>query len=201
VCKWDGFEVLVVDTFAGLSGLRGTEENNVGDILEKMSPLKAAAQKHGLAVLVARHAGKDGRGRGSSIFEGEADIVLTLGRPEGNRKGTARVLEGIGRHDGIPARITIELTDGGYVSLGSDDKIEFRRAVKAVTDVMPCRPDEAMTEEEILDAVVEEVSRTTARRTLKELMEQAENPIRREGEGKKGNPYRYWHPTHEEPPL
>jgi hypothetical protein len=41
---------------------------------------------------VARHAGKDGKGRGSSIFEGEADIVLTLGRPEGNRKETARVL-------------------------------------------------------------------------------------------------------------
>ena len=35
--------------------------------------------------------------RGSSIFEGEADIVLTLGRPEGNHKETARVLEGIGR--------------------------------------------------------------------------------------------------------
>lgn len=39
LCKREGFEVLVVDTFAGLSGLRGTEENNVGDILEKMAPL------------------------------------------------------------------------------------------------------------------------------------------------------------------
>jgi AAA domain len=38
VCVKDGYEVLVVDTFAGLAGLKGTEENNVGDISEKMAP-------------------------------------------------------------------------------------------------------------------------------------------------------------------
>jgi hypothetical protein len=193
VCNREGFEVLVVDTFAGLSGLRGTEENNVGDILEKMAPLKAAAQKDDLAVIVARHAGKDGKGRGSSIFEGEADIVLTLGRPEGNHKETARVLEGIGRHDDIPAKITIELTDEGYVSLGGDDKVEFGRALKALREMLPQNPDEAMEESAILDhPAFESISRTTARSALKSLMRQGDYPIKRKGEGKKGNPYRYW---------
>jgi predicted ATP-dependent serine protease len=200
-CSKGGFEVLVVDTFAGLSGLRGTEENNVGDILEKMAPLKVAAQKHGLAVIVARHAGKDGKGRGSSIFEGEADIVLTLGRPEGNHKETARVLEGIGRHDDIPSRIIIELTDEGYVSIGSDDKIEFNKAVKAIRSVTPHNPSEAMTENEIVNAATDEdLSRSTIRRALRWLMEQGENAIMREGKGKKGSPYRYWQPSYEEPP-
>jgi len=201
VCIRDGFEVLVVDTFAGLSGLRGTEENNVGDILEKMVPLKVAAQKHGLAVIVARHAGKDGKGRGSSIFEGEADIVLTFGRPEGKHKETARVLEGIGRHDDIPSRITIELTDKGYVSQGSDDKIEFNKAVEAIEEVTPHSPEKALTEKEILDnPAFKGISRTTARKALEELREQGENPIKRKGKGVKGDPYRYWQPSHEDPP-
>ena len=200
-CSNGGFEVLVVDTFAGLSDLRGTEENNVGDILEKMAPLKAAAHKHNLAVLVARHAGKDGKGRGSSIFEGEADIVLTLGGLEGNHNKRVRVLEGIGRHDDIPSRITIELTDEGYVSQGSDDKIEFNKAVKAIRDVTPHNPNEAMAENKILDAAAAQgTSRTTLRRALEGLMEQDENPIKREGEGKKNDPYRYWQPSPEESP-
>jgi hypothetical protein len=195
VCKRESFEVLVVDTFAGLSGLRGTEENNVGDILKKMAPLKVAAQKHGIAVVVARHAGKDGKGRGSSIFEGEADIVLTLGRPEGNHNKKIRVLEGIGRHDDIPARTTIELTNDGYVSLGDDDKVAFNKAVEALKDAVPHDPDKAMAEEAILgDAAFEGISRTTARSALNRLMDQGDNPIKREGEGKKGKPYRYWQP-------
>jgi hypothetical protein len=201
VCKRDGFEVLVIDTFAGLSGLRGTEENQVGSILEKLAPLKAAAHKYNLAVLLARHAGKDGKGRGSSIFEGEADIVLTLGRPEGNHKKTVRVLEGIGRHDDIPSRITIELTDKGYVSQGSDDKIEFNKAVRAIRDVTPHNPNEALTENEILDAAAAQgTSRTTLRRALEGLMEQDENLIKWKGKGKKGDPYRYWQPSREDPP-
>jgi hypothetical protein len=201
VCRRDGFEVLVIDTFAGLSGLKGNEENQVGSILEKMAPLKAAAHKHNLTVLLARHAGKDGKGRGSSIFEGEADIVLTLGRPDGNHRETVRVLEGIGRHDDIPSKITIELTDEGYVSQGSDDKIEFNKAVKAIRDVTLHNPNEAITENKILDAAaVQGVSRTTLRRALEGLMKQEENPIKRIGEGKKNDPYRYWQPSPEEPP-
>jgi hypothetical protein len=201
VCKKDGFEALVVDTFAGLSGLKGNEENQVGSILEKLAPLKAAAHKHNLAVLLARHAGKDGKGRGSSIFEGEADIVLTLGRPEGNHKKTARVLEGIGRHDDIPSRITIELTDKGYVSQGSDDKIEFNKAVEAIEEVTPHSLEKALTEKEILDSpAFKGISRTTARKALEELREQGENLIKRKGKGVKGNPYRYWQPSYEDPP-
>jgi hypothetical protein len=201
VCKRDGFEVLVIDTFAGLSGLKGNEENQVGSILEKLAPLKAAAHKHNLAVLLARHAGKDGKGRGSSIFEGEADIVLTLGRPEGNHKETVRVLEGIGRHDDIPSRITIELSGSGYVSLGSDDKIEFNKAVRAIRGILPHNPDDAMSQNDILDAVAaQDVSKTTAQRARKWLMEQVENPIKREGEGKKNDPYRYWQPSPGESP-
>ena len=196
VCIRDGFEVLVVDTFAGLSGLRGTEENNVGDILEKMAPLKVAAQKHGLAVIVARHAGKDGKGRGSPMFEAEVDIVLTLGRPEGKHKETARVLEGIGRHDDIPGRTTIELTESGYVSLGSDNKVEFNRAVKAIRGVLPHNPNDAMSENDILDAVAaQDISKTTAQRARKWLMKQEGNPIERIGEGKKNDPFRYWQPS------
>ena len=170
-------------------------------MFEKLAPLKVAAHKHNLAVLLARHAGKDGKGRGSSIFEGEADIVLTLGRTEVNHSKTVRVLEGIGRYDDIPSRITIELTKKGYVSQGSDDKIEFNKAVKAMRDVAPHNPNEAMTENKIEYAVAaQDLSRTTIRRALKRLSEQEKNPIRREVKGVKKGPYRYWQPSPGESP-
>ncbi len=78
---------------AAFTKLVGAEENNAGDIRERMEPLTKAAQSHDLAVLIVRHAGKDGKGRGSSQFEAEVDIVATLKRPEGNHADTVRHLE------------------------------------------------------------------------------------------------------------
>jgi len=111
LCEKGDRDVLVVDTFAAFTKLAGSEENNAGDIRERMEPLKKAAQSHGLAVLVIRHAGKDGRGRGSSQFEAEVDIVATLKRPEGNHADTVRQLETIGRYGAT--KLNIELTEHG----------------------------------------------------------------------------------------
>src|SRR5215203_3092593 len=119
LCEKDGRDVLVVDTFAAFTKLVGAEENNAGDIRERMEPLKRAAQSHDLAVLVARHAGKDGKGRGSSQFEAEVDIVVGLKRPEGNHAENVRQLESIGRYGAT--KLNIALTKEGYEPLGSDD--------------------------------------------------------------------------------
>jgi hypothetical protein len=78
---------------AAFTKLVGAEENNAGDIRKRMEPLTKAAQSHDLAVLIVRNAGKDGKGRGSSQFEPEVDIVATLKRPEGNHADTVRHLE------------------------------------------------------------------------------------------------------------
>jgi len=185
LCEKDGRDVLVVDTFAAFTKLIGSEENNAGDIRERMEPLKKAAQSHDLAVLIVRHAGKDGKGRGSSQFEAEVDIVATLKRPEGNHAETVRQLETIGRYGAT--KLNIELTDRGYVPLGSDEKVAFTKAVRTIKGVLPRRKENAITEDALLEKTKGEVSKGTLIRALRWLVDQ--ETVVREGSGKKGSPY------------
>jgi hypothetical protein len=197
-CEKDDREILVADTFAAFAKLAGSEENNAGDIHERMEPLKKAAQSHGLAVVLVRHAGKDGRGRGSSQFEAEADIVATLKRPEGNHSDSVRQLETIGRYG--TTKVNIELTQQGYVSLGSDEKVAFSKAVKAMKGLLPRQKENAITEDALVEKAKGEVSKSTLERALRWLVDQ--ETVRREGSGKKGSPYTYWLPSSDpDPPI
>jgi DNA polymerase I-like protein with 3'-5' exonuclease and polymerase domains len=196
LCEKDGRDVLVVDTFAAFTKLLGSEENNSGDIRERMEPLKKAAQSHGLAVLVIRHAGKDGRGRGSSQFEAEVDIVATLKRPEGNHADTVRQLETIGRYGAT--KLNIELTERGCVPLGSDDKVAFNKAVRTIKGVLPRRRENAVTEDFLIEKARGEVSKGTLIRVLRWLVDQ--ETVVREGSGKRGSPYTYWLPPRDPDP-
>jgi KaiC/GvpD/RAD55 family RecA-like ATPase len=180
-CNRRGIGVLVVDTFAAFSGIVGAEENNSGDIRDKMAPLKEAAQEHGLAVLYVRHAGKSGRARGSSQFEAEGDIILTLKRPEGNHGENVRVLEGIGRYDEIPRKLNVELTDEGYVALGSAGQIQFGKAVEVIRQRLPRTRESAISQDELLEEIKDEgVSRKTMQRALDWLYNDGRGEIRRE---------------------
>ncbi len=198
-CVRLGVDVLVIDTFAAFSGIVGDEENKSGAIRDKMAPLKAAAQEHNLAVLYIRHAGKSGKARGSSQFEAEGDIILNLKRPEGNHDENVRILEGIGRYDEIPRRLTIALTDDGYVVRGSDDRVEFRRAVEAIKQHAPTVSENAVTQDELHENLKDEgVSKKTMQRALEWLVE--EGTARKKGKGVKNNPFRYWMPEAPPPP-
>jgi DNA polymerase-1 len=196
LCEKDGRDVLVVDTFAAFTKLAGSEENNAGDIRERMDPLKKAAQSHDLAVLVIRHAGKDGKGRGSSQFEAEVDIVATLKRPEGNHADTVRQLETIGRYGAT--KLNIELTEEGYVPLGSDEKVAFSKAVRTIKGVLPRRKENAVTEDGLVEKVKGEISKGTLIRALRWLVDQ--DTVVREGSGKRGSPYTYWLPPRDPDP-
>jgi hypothetical protein len=188
LCEKDGLDILVVDTFAAFTKLAGSEENNAGDIRERMEPLKKAAQSHDLAVLVIRHAGKDGKGRGSSQFEAEVDIVATLKRPEGNHSDTVRQLETIGRYGAT--KLNMELTEEGYVPLGSDEKVAFAKALKTIKGILLRRRENAITEDVLVEKAKGEVSKGTLIRALRWLVDQG--IVVREGSGKRGSPYTYW---------
>jgi hypothetical protein len=158
-----------------------------------MEPLKKAAQSHDLAVLLIRHAGKDGKGRGSSQFEAAVDIVATLRRPEGNHPKTVRQLETIGRYGATKSNI--ELTDEGYVQRGSDNQIQFGKAVEAIRQHAPRTFEDAMTQDELFEVLKDEgVSKKTMQRALDWLYDNGRGELRREGKGAKGDPYRYWLP-------
>lgn len=113
-----GARVLIVDTLAQFSGIRGDDENKSGAAMDTMEPLQAATTD-GLAVLTSRHDRKSGgevgdSGRGSSAFAGAVDIVLHLQRLPGDQGGKERqrMLDGISRFEETPDKLLIELEPG-----------------------------------------------------------------------------------------
>jgi hypothetical protein len=140
-----------------------------------MRVLRLVAQKYNLAVALIRHAGKDGTPRGSSAFEAEADICVTLSRPEGRHAPTVRRIAGIGRY-GEWVR-NIQLEGGRYISLGTDDKIEFNKAVGFVKSVLPDSPENGIKKQNVLDKRAgeeENISARTLDRALAWLVKQGD---------------------------
>jgi len=190
ICKEEKREILVCDTFAAFSGIAGTEENNSGDIKQKMEPLKRAANIEGLAVLTTRHSGKNGKGRGSSQFEAEADILVSLKRKDGQGPETVRDLEILGRYGS--KRLNIDKTPDGYDNLGSDNRVAFVKALRTIKSVLPTRETDALSESDVLTLAGDKghkVTRTTGQRALEWLVEHG--TVARIGQGVKNNPFRY----------
>lgn len=195
-----GAKLLVVDTLSQWAGVRGDDENLTGPALAAMEPLQAAAAA-GLAVIVLRHDRKSGgevgdSGRGASAFAGVVDVVLQLSRPPGQGRPTLRQLAALSRFDETPAKLVIELTDAGYVALGTDPAVAAAEARDAVLRVAPGTEDDAITEDALLEKAG--VKRTVGQEAVKEHV--AAGRLRRAGAGKRGDPYRYWAPPGGSPP-
>src|SRR5215211_1295665 len=190
--KRRSFDVLVVDTFAVFARLKGSEENDSGPVGDRMRILRLVAQKYNIAVLLIRHAGKDGTPRGSSAFEAEADICVTLARPEGRHAPSVRHLAGIGRY-GVWER-NVQLVKGRYVSLGTDNKVEFNRAVAFIKSVLPETPEGGMKQKEMLElrsGTDEQITARTLSRALEWLVEQGDVG-EKQLMGERGQPKVYW---------
>jgi hypothetical protein len=128
--------LLVIDTMPQFAGLKGDAENNSGDALAAIQPLQQAAAVHDLAVVIVRHDRKSGgevgdSSRGSSAFAGAVDTIVQMRRAEGNVRSSIRVLSSLSRFDEVPDTRVIELTDEGYVALGSEFAVAEREAREA----------------------------------------------------------------------
>ncbi len=196
-----GAGLLIVDTLGQFAGIRGDAENSAGAAQEAMRPLQEAAAR-GLAVVLTRHERKGGgevgeSGRGSSAFGGAVDIILSIRRGEGNVRPTVRVIESLSRFDETPDKLVIELTEQGYVSLGDATAFAEDEAESAILETLPSKPENAITTAEVLDKLNEkDVKRTVATGALAKLSDAG--TVYRIGEGKRGNPYRYYKPVPEE---
>ncbi len=193
--KKRGLGLLVVDTLSRYANLEGDSENNAGDAMKAMKPLKFAAGE-GLGVAVIGHERKSGgnvgdAGRGSSAFGGEVDIIASIKRPEGSTRPTIREIHTLSRFDQTPEKLVVELTDKGYRALGSDAAVAEEEAREAILEVLPNTREKAITEKELLAKVKEDgVNRTTAQAAMNGML--ADEVIFRCGKGVKGDPYRYW---------
>ena len=191
-CESIGAKLLVVDTLSQFAGIGGDSENNAGDALGAMAPLQEAAGK-GIAVVILRHDRKSGglvgeSGRGSSAYSGAVDIVMSIRRPDGNTKKTLRTIHAVGRFDETPEELCVELTEQGYISLGTSAHLAEIVAEQFIATTAPTTPEEAVTLEELIKD--SEVSRATAQRVIKTLC--TNGTILTIGKGKRGNPFKYF---------
>jgi len=200
--KMRGMDALVVDTFAVFARLKGSEENDSGAIAVRMRVLRLVAQRHHLAVVLVRHAGKDGTPRGSLAFEAEADICVTLSRPEGRHAPTVRRITGIGRYGEWERNVQLE--GGRYISLGTDDRLEFNKAVRFAKSVLPHSPKAGMKKQDILNKRVgddSDITASTLDRALAWLVKQGDVGEKQLMD-QRGKPKVYWlayRPTVEAP--
>ncbi len=186
-CLRRAWRLLVVDTIGQWAGIQGDAENHSGAAMAAMEPCQEAAGR-GLAVWVARHDRKSGgevgqSGRGSNAFSGAVDIVLQLGRPEGNAPPTHRVLSALSRFRETTPRVVIDLTPRGYVSLGDVSAVVTHNVREAILDVLPAEREQAWTFERISAACPPDANgrapgRSTVQRTLDALVSCEHGPAR-----------------------
>jgi hypothetical protein len=187
-CQRIGARLLVVDTLAQFAGLLGDAENSSGEALQAVMPLQRVAAEKQIAVVIVRHSRKGGgevgeSARGSSAFAGAVDVVMSIRRREGNAPKTQRVIHALSRFDETPDSLVIDLTDDGYIALGSEDDASHRAAQEQIQRLL--EDGWAPTEGELLE-VLDSVSRSTLKRVI-----QDDKTIERTGKGKRGDPFRY----------
>jgi len=195
VCRERGCRVLVVDTLPQFAGLSGDQENNPGDALAAVEPLQLTG-KVGIAVVAIRHERKSGgdvgdSGRGSSAFTGAADVVVSIRRAEGAHRKTIRLIETLSRFTETPESLMVELTEEGFVSLGSREDVALAKAEEGLEKV-PCSEGEALKMENLVELLGGK--RTTVQEAVKKCLEAGK--LVRVGTGKKGDAYRYYRSVH-----
>jgi hypothetical protein len=206
-----GAVLLVVDTIPACAGVRGDDENSAGRALEVMAPIQMGADTFSLGIVGSFHDKKGGgqvgeSGRGSSAYAGAVDVILQVTRPGGNFSPTIRKIDALSRFEATPTELYIDLTDAGYVSLGSEDDVVSAALARALIDVLPDTEEAAKrvdtasdkeTEEVIERGLIDELAgqgvklgRSSLDAELKRWIK--EGYAGQNGSGKRGSPHRYW---------
>ncbi len=185
--------VLVIDTLAGWTGLRGDDESKAGAVIEALEPLMLAGGD-GLAVLVVAHqrkaAGKHGEAvRGSNALTGGVDVIIELERAPEQLGRRMRVLRAESRFTATPEELVGELTeDGSYIAQGELDQVKREAEGREIAGLVKAAP--GSTTEDL--AAASDNAPATMARKLSDAHE--DKFIGRSGSGKRGDPYR-WHPA------
>ena len=114
-----GAKVIFVDSLMFWGGVSETGGENDSATMQKVMNELVHAAGRGQAVGVVHHSSKDGEAlRGSGAIAANPDIILTLKHAPG-AGSTRRVLNGVGRSDKVPQRLTIELDGAEYHVVGA----------------------------------------------------------------------------------
>jgi hypothetical protein len=189
-------DLFVVDPLAAF--LPGHSECDAGTLLEMLHPLQRLASA-GAAVLVLHHPRKKpseegSAARGSGALLGFVDIILELhrfGRLQSDER--RRRLIGLSRHAQTPRHLAYqwEPATGAFTTLTDLFEQRYRDNWEQVRSILAKR-DSAATHHELLSDWPSD-QQTPAPSVLYEWLNRAfeEKLIRREGQGRRTDPYRY----------
>jgi hypothetical protein len=197
----DGVDLVVVDTLA--SFLPGNE-NSARSVQTALAPLRRLTRE-GMSVLLTHHPRKDGSApgraaRGSGVFGGFPDICIEMGHPGGDQATRRRFLRALSRFDDTPRRCLIELNPDAtdYTRCPDTGDDDFQNNWDVILMVLE-DAHHPLTRREILTAWPEDFPKPADTTLWRWLTRSAElGWAKREGSGKKDDPFRYWLPIMEE---
>jgi KaiC/GvpD/RAD55 family RecA-like ATPase len=192
-CQAHGLDVLVVDSFARWAD--GDQENDARAMIREFKPLEEAAAA-GLAVVLVHHTRKNPGTfgddlRGSNALSGAAATVVTIRRTKAG--GSRRVLRAVSWFDSAPETLVIEREeDGSYRALSEGEGEEETRAEAEERERQELLALIIIDAGKTTDDLAEEFPRSKAlvKRRLAELL--ADEQIRHEGGGVRGDPFRWY---------
>jgi replicative DNA helicase len=192
-CKETEAKLVVVDTLSQFAGIAGDSENDAGAALAAMLPLQKLAAE-GIAVIMVRHARKSGgdvedAGRGSSAFDGAADLILSIRKPDGNQPENRRLLTSSGRYSGETLNnLLIEMSESGFTAIGSQQETVLNDAKDTIIEMAPRSEADAATFADLAEAT--KIAKITVQRAAEELV--LSGKLQRTGKGKRGSPFIHW---------
>jgi RecA-family ATPase len=196
-------DLFVVDPLA--SFLPGHSESDAGTLLEMLHPLQRLAQA-GVAVLILHHPRKKSSdegnaARGSGALLGFVDIILELhyvGHLRSDER--RRRLVGRSRHLATPRRLVYEFDpeSGAFAAVDNPHRQRFRENWDQVRSILE-RRESAATHQDLL-ADWPSDSEKPAASALYEWLNLAhdEKLVRREGAGRRLDPFRYRLPNEDD---
>lgn len=196
------FALVAIDTLSAFFPSRS--ESNAGCMLDALAPLRQLTRRS-LSVCVMHHPGKGDPplgqlARGSGALAAAADIVLEMRPyPRAAEDDRRRWLQALSRYAETPRQSVIELTADGtdYICRGTFHDEEFS-AHWAMLRPLLAAADTKMSRQEIEQCWPggERPDRGTLGRWLARAV--LLGLVRRDGLGRKKDPFRYWLPEREE---
>ncbi len=191
------YDLIVFDPLSNLWPVK--DENDAPQVQQAIMPLPSLVGE--AAGLLSHHHRKgDGNeataARGSGALMAFVDTIIELRRYDPQAKtDRRRVLTGYGRDEETPQEVVVELTEAGFEAQGDRRGIVCREIVNVLLALLP-NAGPGLTTREIEAAWPEDQSPRHQRLTdaLHHGLE-TEQWVR-EGDGRSGDPYRYWRPLH-----
>ena len=181
--KQTGAVFLVIDILQKFCRVK--DLNDYAQVTRALEPLMATARELNCHILLVHHAGKRDREDGDDILGstgllGGVDTSIHLKKRD--KKRTFFTIQRYGQD--VPETVLSLTSDGSLEATGSREEVEVGETLPLILEVLEEGP---LIEKEIWEKI--EKGHSVVSRGLRKLVEQ--KVVKRNGTGKKGNPYLY----------